>query len=119
MTTRILAKEQDHHGQAFEFYYSLGESRSFTKIAAEFQVALSTAKPWGRSFRWKQRIRERDMEVAREVASRTLTDEVTHRERCLHIVQMALVQLVRAIVDGNGYPPRVRYEWMLGSCAPG
>ncbi len=101
VTTRTLAKEQDHHERAFESYYALGESRSYEKVAAEFQVALSTAKLWGRSFHWKQRIRERDMEVAREVASRTLTDEVTHRERSLQIVQMALVQIARAIVDGK------------------
>jgi hypothetical protein len=100
-TTRMLAKEQDHHERAFEFYYSLGETRSYEKVAAEFHAALSTVKLWGRSFHWKQRIRERDMEVAREVASRTLTDEVTHRERNVQIVQMALVQLARAIVDGK------------------
>ena len=101
VTTRTLAKEQDHHEQAFEYYYALGESRSYEKVATEFHVALSTAKLWGRSFHWKQRIRERDMEVAREVATRTLTDEVSHRERSLQIVQMALVQLARAIVEGN------------------
>ena len=101
VTTRTLAKEQDHHERAFEYYYSLGESRSYEKVAAQFGAALSTVKLWGRSFRWKQRIRERDMEVAREVANRTLNDEVTHRERSLQIVQMALVQLARAIVDGN------------------
>ena len=101
VTTRTLAKEQDHHERAFEFYYALGENRSYEKVAAEFRAGLSTVKLWGRSFRWKQRIRERDMEVAREVASRTLTDEVTHRERSLRIVQVALVQLARAIVDGK------------------
>jgi hypothetical protein len=101
VTTRTLAKEQDHHERAFEFYYGLGESRSYEKAAAEFRVALSTAKLWGRSFHWKQRIRERDMEVAREVATRTLSVEVSQRERNVQIVQMALVQLARAIADGS------------------
>ena len=101
VTTRTLAKEQDHHEQAFEYYYALGESRSYEKVAVQFGAALSTVKLWGRSFRWKQRIRERGMEVAREVATRTLTDEVSHRERSLQIVQMALIQLARAIVDGK------------------
>lgn len=104
MTTggrRMLAREQPHQERAFEYYYALGERRSYSKVAAEFSVSASTVKLWGKSFRWKQRMRERDLEVAREVASRTLSDEVNHRERNLQIVHMALVQLAKAVVDGH------------------
>ena len=98
---RLLAREQPHQERAFEYYYALGERRSYSKVAAEFSVSASTVKLWGKSFRWKQRMRERDLEVAREVASRTLSDEVNHRERNLQIVHMALVQLAKAVADGH------------------
>ena len=35
------------------------------------------------------------------MASRTLSDEVNHRERNLKIVQMSLVRIAKAIVDGE------------------
>ncbi len=98
---RTLAKEQPHHEKAFEYYYALGEKRSYAKVAKEFNVSPSTVKLWGKSLRWKQRLKERDLQVAREVAGRTLADEVSHRERNLQIVHMALVQLARALADGE------------------
>ena len=98
---RLLTAERVHHERAFEYYFVLGEQRSYRKVAREFEVSESTVKLWGRSFGWKERVRDRDLDIAREVARRTLSEEVSHRERSLQIVQMALVQLARAIVDGN------------------
>ena len=99
--TRTLVKEQPHHERAFEYYYELGEKRSYDRVTAEFSVSLSTVKLWGQSFKWKNRVKDRDIQIAREMAYRTLGDEVNHRERNLKIVQMSLVQLARAIVDGE------------------
>ncbi len=98
---RTLVKEQPHHEKAFEYYYALGEKRSYEKVAKEFNVSPSTVKLWGKSLRWKERLKERDLQVAREVAGRTLADEVSHRERNLQIVHMALVQLAKAVADGQ------------------
>ncbi len=100
-TARTLAKEQPHHERAFEYYLGLGEKRSYEKVAKEFKVAASTVKLWGKSLRWKERLKERDLQVAREVAGRTLADEVSHRERNLQIVHLALVQLAKAVADGH------------------
>jgi len=98
---RELVKEQPHQKKAFEHYYSLGEHRSYAKVAAEFGVGESTVKLWGKSFRWKERIQERDLQVVREVASQSLDVEVSRRERGLQIVQMAVLQLARAIAEGE------------------
>jgi hypothetical protein len=99
--TRLLAKEQPHHLRAFEHYYGLGEQRSYERVATEFQVASSTVKLWARSFGWQDRIRGRDLEIARNVAGRTMSHEVTRRERSLQIVHLALVQLAKAIAEGD------------------
>jgi uncharacterized protein YjcR len=96
--TRLLAKEQPHHQRAFEHYYGLGEQRSYERVASELGVAPSTVKLWARSFGWRDRLRERDLEVAREVAGRTLTDEVSRRERSLQIVHLAMVQLAKRLL---------------------
>jgi hypothetical protein len=99
--TRLLAKEQPHQLRAFEHYYGLGEQRSYERVATEFAVASSTVKLWARSFGWQARIRERDLEIARDVAGRTMSEEVTRRERSLQIVHMAMVQLAKAIAEGD------------------
>ena len=98
---RVIATEKAHHEQAFEYYFAMGEKRSYEKVAARFQVALSTVKLWARSFRWQERVRERDAEVAREMAARTLNDEVSRRERNLRIVELALIQLAKAVAEGK------------------
>jgi hypothetical protein len=99
--TRLLAKEQPHHLRAFEHYYGLGKQRSYDRVASEFSVAASTVKLWARSFGWQSRIRERDLEIAREVAGRTMRGEASRRERSLQIVHMAMVQLAKAIAEGD------------------
>lgn len=99
--TRLLAKEQPHHLRAFEHYYSLCEQRSYERVAAELSVAVSTVKLWARSFAWRNRIHERDAQIAREAAGRTINEEVNRRERSLQIVQLALVQLAKAIAEGE------------------
>ena len=46
--SRLLVKEQPHQLRAFEYYYSLGEHRTYKKVAIEFAVATSTVKLWGK-----------------------------------------------------------------------
>ena len=98
---RTLVKEQDHHEQAFELYYGMGVKRSFQKVANRLGVSLSAVKLWARSFSWRDRLAEREVHVAREMAARALNDEVSRRERSLQIVQLALVQLAKAIAEGR------------------
>jgi hypothetical protein len=98
---RLVATEQPHHLRAFEHYYGLGEQRSYERVAAEFFVAPSTVKLWARSFSWQARLKDRDLSVAREVAGRAMVDQVNRRERNLQIVHLALVQLAKAIADGD------------------
>ena len=94
-------KEQEHHKKAFEYYYTLGESRSLPKVAARLGVSLASVKLWSRSFDWHQRLNDRDAEVARAMASRALSDEVENRARNKQLVKMALLQLAKAIAEGK------------------
>ena len=93
--------EQEHHKKAFEFYYGLGEGRSYKLVAGEFGVALGTVKMWGRVFRWRQRCRERDAEVVRTMADRSLEENVESLARNRKIVKMGLMQVAKAIAEGK------------------
>jgi uncharacterized protein YjcR len=93
--------EQEHHKKAFEFYYGLGEGRSYNLVAEEFGVALGTVKMWGRTLGWKRRVQQRDAEVARALARRTIEEGIERAARNRKIVEMGLVQVAKAIAEGK------------------
>jgi hypothetical protein len=93
--------EQEHHKKAFEFYYGLGEGRSYKLVAGEFGVALGTVKMWGRVFGWRQRCRERDAEVVKTMADRSLEDNMESLARNRRFVKMGLIQVAKAIAEGK------------------
>jgi hypothetical protein len=93
--------EQEHHKKAFEFYYGLGEGRSYKQVAEEHGVSLGAVKLWGRSFGWKRRVRERDGEIARALADQSLKDGVERSSRNRKIIEMGLVRVAQAIAEGK------------------
>ena len=94
-------KEHEHQKKAFEFYYGLGEQRSYRLVAEEFKVALGTVKMWGRTFGWRERVQERDAEVARAVADRSLKEATGKVVRNRKLVEMGLMQVAKAIAESK------------------
>ena len=97
-------KEQDHHKKAFEFYYGLGEGRSYKLVAEEFRVSLATVKVWGKAFGWKERIGGRDADAARTMADQSLKSTTEKIARNRKIVEMGLMQVAKAIAEGKVKP---------------
>jgi len=97
----LLQTEQEHQKRAFECYYALGEKRSYGRVAQEMGVSPSAVKLWSRSFGWRQRVQERDADVARKVADRAIQSNIDKLDRNQKIVQMALVKLAKGIADGK------------------
>jgi hypothetical protein len=93
--------EREHHKKAFEFYYALGEARSYRQVAEESGVSLGTVKLWGRSFDWNGRIQERDAEVARAMADRSMKKGIERGFRNSRIIELGLVQVAKAIAEGK------------------
>ncbi len=93
--------EREHHKKAFEFYFALGEGRSYRQVSEEFSVSLGTVKLWGRSFDWTGRIQERDAEVARAMADRSMKKGIERGLRNSKIIEMGLIQVAKAIAEGK------------------
>lgn len=91
--------EQKHHRQAFEMYVSLGAKRSYRRVAQQLGVSVSSVKAWARQGQWQQRLQEREAQIARETADRTMEAGVQENERNLKIVRMALLQLAKDISE--------------------
>jgi transposase len=94
-------EEQDRHKKAFEYYYSLGEKRTYQAVAKHLGVSKQSVKLWGREFAWKRKLKEREGEVARAMAARNVAAEVSNRSRNKQIIQLALVHLAKAIAEGK------------------
>jgi hypothetical protein len=90
---------QDPHQNAFEYYRSLGPKRSYRRVAGQFGVSVSSIKAWAQAGRWQDKITERDAQIARETADRTMEAGVQENERNLKIVRMALLQLAKDISE--------------------
>ena len=96
-----LKKETAKQQRAFEHYYGLGFGRSYGAVAKELGVSLATVKLWGRSFGWQERVRERDLEVARTVADRTFQADTESQGQQLQIVRMAMLHVAKAVAEGK------------------
>jgi transposase len=94
-------QELAHHKKAFEYYYSLGEKRSYKDVAKHFGYSIQSLKLWGREFAWKRKLKEREGEVARAMATRNINAEVSNKIRNKQIIQLALVQLAKSIAEGK------------------
>ena len=94
-------EELEHHKKAFEFYYSLGEKRTYKAVSKHFGFSLQSVKLWGREFAWMRKLKEREGEVARAMAARNVDSEVSNKIRNKQIIQLALVQLAKAIAEGK------------------
>lgn len=94
-------KEKDVHVRAFEAYFELGPARSLTKLSQRLGVSRSALRDWSIAFGWQERINERERDVARVMASRSIRTEAEDRLKQRQIVQLALVTVARQLAEGR------------------
>jgi hypothetical protein len=63
--------ETKRHGDAFDYYYSLGEGRGYPQVASKFTVSRTSVKLWSKNFNWKERVIQRDLENNKKVEEKT------------------------------------------------
>jgi len=64
-------KEKLKHKEAFEYYYSLGNERSYPKVASKFIVSRTSIKKWSKAFNWQDRIELRDIANGKKLEAKT------------------------------------------------
>lgn len=63
-----LSKENSLQREAFEIYYQLGDTRSLKLVAEKVGRTERTIAGWSRSFTWVDRVKQREIEDARNNA---------------------------------------------------
>ena len=77
-------RESSRHLEAFEYYYILGDNRSYAKVAEKYNVNIGTVTRWAGKYSWQRRVVERDHKIAlqlqRETDKEILEDKKMYRK---------------------------------------
>ncbi len=72
-----LSKENSLQKEAFEIYYHLGDKRSLKSVAKEVDRTERTVAGWSRAYSWVDRVKQREIEDARNVGGNALNIKTT------------------------------------------
>ncbi len=63
--------ETKRHGDAFDYYYSLGAERSFSAVVVHCKCSARAVANWSKEFNWQERIIQRDLEINKKTEDKT------------------------------------------------
>lgn len=89
------------HMKAFEYYYSLGDIRSLSKVAEQFGVTRATVTRWNRKFNWQERIQERDRKVEQLLEEEAIQDAKAAKQQYRAIIQATVRKFVEKLSTGQ------------------
>lgn len=72
-----MSKENSLQKEAFEIYYHLGDKRSLKSVAKEVDRTERTVAGWSRAYSWVDRVKQREIEDARNVGGNALNIKTT------------------------------------------
>lgn len=64
-------RETQRHGDAFEYYYSLGDKRNFASVALHCNCSVRAVADWSKAFNWQLRITQRDLDINKDTEKKT------------------------------------------------
>lgn len=86
--------------QAFDYYYSLGENRSYETVAEKFGVSKNSVYNWSKYNHWRERIAKRDAENAKEIFKRTDEDIVDNLVQYRKLIAGSIGSYYKQLKDG-------------------
>lgn len=96
-----VSKETLKHQEAFDYYYSLGDSRTLQQVATKFNKSLKTVSNWSSSFGWQRRIVERDRKIALKL-QRELDKQIVEDKKQYHsIIKASIGVYLQNLKDGK------------------
>ena len=102
--SKIIKHETPEMQKAFEYYYNLGEGRSYRKVAEAFQKSESTIQNWGKSFNWKERVKILDAKAKAESEKQLIDNIVKIRADLLKVAEATLARYVENLKKGEVKP---------------
>lgn len=72
-----LSKENSLQKEAFELYYHMGDKRSLRAVAEKIERTERTVADWSRAFSWVDRVKQREIEDAKNMGGNALNSQTT------------------------------------------
>lgn len=89
------------HIKEFDYYYGLGASRSYTKVAEKFKKSIKTIEKWGYTEGWQKEVRLRDKLVLEKARERAVIDKVETIEDYRKIIKASLSVYIDKLKKGK------------------
>lgn len=99
-----LEKQNKLQKEAFEIYYALGDKRSLKAVAERVDRTERTVAGWSRSFSWVDRVKQREIEEAKNSAldKATLNSQTMDiKTRYRIMINNLMAKASKAIADGS------------------
>ena len=77
-------KKQDNpykHQTEFDYYYKLGNHRSYRLVAEQFKKTERTINRWAQDENWQFRVQQRDIDIAKEDEKRVIEEVLDEKAR--------------------------------------
>lgn len=96
-----LKNETARHQSAFDYYYALGDDRSYDKVAKQFNVSVGSVTRWAGSFAWQRRVIERDHKIALQMQRETDRQILNDRKAYRNIIKASIETYVDNLKNGK------------------
>ena len=96
------------HRQAFDYYYGLGDKRSYSQVAEKLHVSDTSIAKWSKAHDWGSRVEQRDIENARRIEKKTDDTIVNTKARYRKIIKALIAKAVDKIKKGELDPETIQ-----------
>ena len=101
--SKHVANENLLQREAFETYYSLGDTRdrSLQKVANKHHVSIQTVRSWRRNFSWETRTLQRDAEVSAQLSKSSVASVAVAKAAYIDIIDETIEQWKQNLSRGE------------------
>ena len=97
-----LSKENSLQKEAFELYYHMGDKRSLRAVAEKIERTERTEAGWSRAFSWVDRVKQREIEDAKNMGGNALNSQTTDVKTRYRILMNNLIaKASKQIAEGK------------------
>ncbi len=96
-----MPKENIKHLEAFDYYYGLGEERSYMQVSDKYGISMTTVGKWGKVFNWVQRVKDRDQANIQRRMDLTDEDIVAEKVQYRKIIKATIGKFLEELKAGG------------------
>lgn len=101
--SKHVANENLLQREAFETYFSLGDTRdrSLQKVADKHHVSIQTVRSWRRNFSWETRTLQRESEVSAQLSKSSVASVAAAKAAYIDIIDETIDQWKQNLSRGE------------------